>query len=574
MVKWKKWNQFIPIFLIIILAGIFRFLWLDQIPNAIGGDELVYILSTKSIVLSGHDLTGTWNPLSVFLFRYPPNEQSAELEYFIHLPLSGVFPFSLLLARIPFAVMSVGIVILLYLIAERIFDTKAAFAVGLIAAINPWMIYIGRTGYEWTPAAFFYLLGLYLVIQKDKRKIFLSIIAFLFAFYAYIATKTILIPFIFLSILLAYHLNGKQFRKQYILIGIGSILVTLLFLILIKTTNTGARISEIFLPNNPMIPAEVDHLRKISITSPLTQIYANKFTVYFQILITKLYRIFSPPYLFLEGDEFFSLWRNGMLYAIDAFFLIMGSLYLFAKKQFKFVIIAAFILVSTIPQLIHKNATDYSFHMALIFPFMILLIGYGITKLIDNLKGKWKSVAVFVICCLYVISVGKFVYVYVYQHPLQGYFDFHTRIVSEYIKRAQKKSIPVTIYSDANSDYFRKFLFYTNGITKQNIKAISGYLKATTFTLNGVTFKQCDDTLTTPPSSSISIIDRNCTSTFDQTHLSIPRLDDGGEKYRIYNDSICTGVNIKRYPQNIAIHDFSMDQLSIQRFCETFITRL
>lgn len=574
MKAWKKFQIYIPIAIIIVAATFFRFYWLDRIPNAIGGDELTYIISAKSIILTGHDLTGTWNPLSAFLFRYPPNEQQAELPYFIHLPFSGPLPFSLLTARFPVALFSVWIVILLYLIAKKLFDAKTAFTVGVIAAINPWMVYIGKTSYEWSIAAFFYLLGLYLIIQKDKKTILLSTIAFLLGFYSYIGTKIILIPFVFLSILLAYRLNGKIYRKQYAVVGIISILLTLFFLMRITTATTGSRISEIFLPTGSGIAPEVDYLRKISINSPLSQVYTNKLTVYVQILITKLYRIFSPSYLFLEGDEFFSLWRHGMFYAIDAFFLILGSLYLFAKKRFEFIIITLFILISTLPQLLHKNISDFSYHIALMFPFMILLIGYGIVAITELLHKTWKKFLIGLIFCLYLISIGKFIYVYVYQHPLQGYFDFHARVLSKYLQLAQQHSIPVTVYSDANSDYFKKFLFYTNGITRSNIKEISTYVKTLSFSLNGLTFAPCDDHLTIIPSSTISVVDRNCTSILDVSHLSISRLSDGGEIYRIYNDSLCNGFNLKRYPQDISINDFAVNTLSTERFCETYISRL
>lgn len=575
MTTWKKFRAFIPIGSIIIVALFFRFFWLDRIPNAIGGDELAYVISAKSIVFTGHDLTGMWNPLSAFLFQYPPNEQQAELPYFIHLPFSGLFPFSLLTARFPIALFSVGIVILLYLIAKRLFDANTAFAVGVIAGVNPWMVYIGRTSYEWSIAAFFYLLGLYLILQKEKKLILLSAIAFLLGFYSYIGTKIILIPFVLLSILLALRLNEKTYRKQYTVVAVASVLLTLFFLIRITTAMSGSRMSEIFLPTNAGIPGEVDHLRKISINSPLTQLYSNKLTVYAQTLITKFYRIFSPTYLFLEGDEFFSLWRHGMFYAIDALFLIIGSLYLLTKKRFEFIIIVLFILTGTLPQLLHKNATDFSYHIALMFPFMIILIGYGITQAIQTVRYSWKKVGVGIICCLYLLSVGKFIYVYVYQHPLQGYFDFHARVLSDYIRIAQKQSIPVTVYSDANSDYFKKFLFYTNGITKDTISNISSLMKTSSFEIHGVQFKPCDLQANIGKNPGISIIDIiHCKFIPDMPHLSISKLSDGGEIYRIYNDSLCNGFNPKRYPQNIAIHDFAIDTLSTERFCDTFISRL
>lgn len=574
MMKWKKVQPFIPIIIVILLAAIFRLVWLDRIPNAIGGDELTYLISAKSIIQTGKDLTGAWNPLSVFLFRYPPNEQQAELPYFIHLPFSGIFPFSLFMARLPVAFLSIGIVILLYLIARKLFDTKTAFAVGCIAAINPWMIYIGRTSYEWSIAAFFYLLGLYLIIQKSKNLILLSAIAFFLGFYSYIGTKLILIPFVVLSILLAHSLQGKQFRKQYIIVAIFSIVLTFLFLGLI-TKNSTSRISEIFLPTSATIPPEVDYLRKISIDSPLTQLYANKLTVYVQILITKLYRIFSPTYLFLEGDEFFSLWRHGMLYVIDAIFLIIGSLYLFAKKHTIFILITLFILTCTLPQLLHKNATDFSYHIALMFPFMILLIGYGIENITELFRGNLKKVILSIICIAYLVSAGKFIFVYVYQHPLQGYFDFHTRVLSSYLSIGQKQGIPITIYSDANSDYFRKFLFYTNGIKKDSLSRIAVLLTSPAFTMNGIQFKPCDLKTDVQAIEGISIIDTiHCQLVPPLPHLSISKLSDGGEIYRIYNDSICGSYNLKRYSQHITINDFAIENLSVERFCETYISRL
>jgi 4-amino-4-deoxy-L-arabinose transferase-like glycosyltransferase len=570
----KNFLTYVPIAIIVILSLFSRFFWLDRIPNAIGGDELTYLISAKSIVLTGRDLTGKWNPLSAFLFRYPPNEQQAELPYFIHLPFSGIAPLSLLTARIPVALFSVGIVILLYLIARRVFDNKTAFVTGLIAAINPWMIYIGRTSYEWSIAVFFYLLGLYLIIQKQKSLILLSILAFLLGFYSYIGTKIILIPFVLVSIFLAYRLNGKKYQKQYAVIGIIGILFTLFFLIQVTTTTTGSRMSEIFLPTNSTIAPEVDRIRKSSIPSWLTQVYANKITIYVQILITKLYRIFSLTYLFLEGDEFFSLWNHGMFYAIDVIFLIVGSLYVFAKKRFEFIFITLFILIGTLPQLLHKNITDFSYHIALIFPFMILFIGYGITHLVESMRGYWRKIIMSAICCLYLVSIGKFIYVYVYQHPLRGYSDFHARVLSTYLLTARKLSVPVILYSDANSDYFRKFLFYTNSISQSTIEEIRSDLNTPTFTLGGITFAPCDDRLVILPSPTISIVDRNCASVFNEPHLSISRLSDGGERYRIYNDSLCNGFNLKRYSQNISIQDFAMDKLSQEHFCETFISRL
>lgn len=144
---WKLLEKHIVLIIIVVLASVFRFIHLDKIPAAITGDELLYAITAKSIYLTGHDISGTWNPLSAFAFQYPPGEHQAELPYVIHLPFSGPFPFSLLMSKLPFAFLSIGIVILLYKIAEVLFGTKVAQCTGFIAAINPWLKVMGRTGY-------------------------------------------------------------------------------------------------------------------------------------------------------------------------------------------------------------------------------------------------------------------------------------------------------------------------------------------------------------------------------------------------------------------------------------------
>lgn len=209
-------KSMLPLFIIICLAALLRFTLLDRIPNAVGGDELTYIVTAKSIFLTGRDITGTWSPWSIFLFRYPPHEQQAELPYFLHLPFSGPFPFSLFTARIPFALLSIGIVIILYFLTKKLINVHAAIATGLIAAINPWLIYIGRTAYESTPATFFYLLGFYLLLSLRGSKLFISVPVFFLAFYSYIGMKLIFLPLIILFCLFAWSRNRKD-QKQYLL---------------------------------------------------------------------------------------------------------------------------------------------------------------------------------------------------------------------------------------------------------------------------------------------------------------------------------------------------------------------
>ena len=324
-------NQLLYLILILFTAGFLRFIYLDRIPSAISGDELLYVITAKSIFLTGHDITGKWNTLSAFVFRYPPNEQQAELPYFLHVPFSGPFPFSLFTAKLPFALLSVGIVLLLYAISKKLFGEPFGIAAGFIAAINPWLVVMGRTGYESTPATFFYLLALYILLKAGNWRILWSFIPLLLAFYSYIGTKLIFIPFVMLTTVFAYIHNKNKHLKPYIVLNLISIVFIIGFVYLLRTSPTGSRMSELFLPNSPVVAAQVNEIRKNSISSSSLTFMTNKYVVYTQIVWAKLFRIFSPSYLFTEGDQFFLPGRQSFFYAIDSIFLVIGLFSLFVK---------------------------------------------------------------------------------------------------------------------------------------------------------------------------------------------------------------------------------------------------
>src|SRR5579864_2075640 len=106
-------RSFLPLTVIIVIAVLLRFIFLDRIPISITGDELTYIITAKSVILSGKDLTGTWSPFSILLFHYPPSQHQAELSYLLLIPWIWVFGSSLFAVRSLFALLSVITVLMI-----------------------------------------------------------------------------------------------------------------------------------------------------------------------------------------------------------------------------------------------------------------------------------------------------------------------------------------------------------------------------------------------------------------------------------------------------------------------------
>jgi len=576
----KKIISIFPLLLIILLSFALRWYAISSVAPGVSIDELDYSLNAKSFVLSGKDLSNTIFPLQVLLFKYPKTDDiKAELPYLIHIPFDGIFPFSIATSRIPYIFLGVGSVLLLYAIAKELFGRKTGIAAGFLGAINPYMVVLQRTGYEVVPAIFFYLLGLYLLIKLKGRKVLLSFPFFLFAFYSYIGTKLIFLPFIFISCFFIILIFKKQKDKKYYLYL--SIIVSVflgIYLSLTHFNHTGARLGELLMPNTLRVSQIVDTGRKLSITSPLTSTVFNKISVYTELLIGNFFQIFSGDYLFMTGDGFFRLYNHGVIYYIDSIFLLAGLIFLFGgntEKKKLGLFITSLIVVGTLPQVFYNSqgtSPNYA-HVTLIFPFLILLTSIGVTSFLKIFhKGFWEKIGIFFVICIYSISLIIFIQAYFFQYPLHGYADYQTRLLSKYITLATNEKKNIIVTSTVSVNHFKKYLFYSNSINKNSINSVKNAFRTGNIQLGNVKFSSCNK-YSQLPKDAIVIEDAVCGNSDFTSHSSIPLIIDGGVAYKIYNDTICNSYNLKRYPFNLTLFEINVESLSKLEFCQDFITR-
>ena len=579
MLSKKALVSFFPLILVFLFAFLFRFIWLDKIPNAIGGDEIVYTLNAKASFLTGHDIFGTWFPVNGLLFRYPKGEAQAELPYILNSFFVGPTDFSLFNSRAPNLIMGVLLVLFIFLVTRQLLGKNAAIFAALIASINPWLIYIGRTAYEAVPAMLFYFISFYILLKAKGWRILLAFPFLVAAFYSYIATKLIFLPFVFIIIIYVFIIiNKKKYLKQYLALFTLCILFVVFFVVSLKLNPQTARLNELLTPFDPAISREVDGIRKTSIQNPLIEIFVNKYTVFANIVVTKTLKSFSFDYLFVYGDEFFSIWRHGLFYYIDSLFLILGALFMFSKRRPVFFLFSTLSLIGIVPQVFHTaDVANFSIHMTMTIPFLIILIGFGIDGLITYFKNRnknYKLILTTLVLFVYLISTLNFANIYFFWYPLQGYFDFPVRIMSSYVLKASQNQ-KVTVYSNSSFDFFKKYIFYTNSYDRNTASQIANNLNSEKYSFGNVTFMSCNTPLDDTNKESLAIVDAKCIEEkIALPHLSIARLKDGGESFKIFNDRICKGVGLNRYASNIKLSDFSIEALPTDKFCQTFITSL
>lgn len=569
----KEKSIAIPIFLILIIASFFRLLWLDRVPPAISGDELTYVLTVKSVALTGYDLKGVWSIPEALLFVYPEKFPQAELSYFLLYPIVGFTNFSLLTTRITYSILSTLTVFLIYLLTRQLFGTKVAIIAGLIAAVNPWLIYVGRTTYEMVPSPFFYLLGIWLLLKVHGTKILLTFPIFLLAFYSYIATKVSFLPVVFASSIYAYFYNKKKFGKHFILLCALSTLIVIFFFFSLSSSGKSGRTGELFTPFSEDISQEVNEFRKNSMSpQAASTLFENKLTNFSRIAISKVINVFSFNYLFLNGDQFISIHKHGLFYYLDLILLMAGGAFMYFKKRKEFLLLGFLIFASILPQVFYKTRIDiFTPHLALFAPLLIIPIAYGASKV---LEVKNKLIPFFFVI-LYILSVLNFSHIYFFEFPLIGHFDFATRVLSKYISLAKAEGKGIVIYAKVPEDSFKKYIYYSDNLNKDSIGEIKKAILSKDYSLRGVRFLSCGQIPKSPDVKIISIYQSGICEVPEgnDPYVKISDMIDNGQIYRIYNDSTCKKYTLKPYASRMNISDFSVEQLSEEKFCQTFTTR-
>jgi hypothetical protein len=542
---------------------VLRTTFLDRIPSGISNDELDYILNAKSIYLTGSDISQTWNPLSLT----PPKSSfpQAEIPSLLTFWFIGPLSLSLSTSKLIYTCISLGIVYLLHKITQSLLGKRQALFVSFVAAVNPWLIFFGRTAYDVSIAVFFYLLGLYIFLYFRKWKITLAFPALFAAFYSYVGTKLILLPFVVITIGYSWSIH-KRYVKQYALVLILCITLVLIYSLDIFRS-TESRTNELISINNPVFSEQVNEERRLSVKTPLTPIFSNKYIIFIKYAVERYLNIFSPNFLFLHGDgkSLFSVWQHGSFYYIEAFFFMLGLAALFSKNKRVLFFLSLLLIITPIPSIASNTGSSYAVRSLLFTPFFIILVGYGLWYAVENYPKLRLA-----ILCLYVVSLFNFINIYFLRNPIYNSesFSFSSRVLAKYLSLTSERTY--VINGTARTPY-KQYLFYNNWITKDTVNKIAQDYKNNTYTIRNISFITCEQATGIDPNS--TIIYDSCkeiaTSDSDKT---IAQLGDGGEIFTIYNDKLCNTYRLKRYPSEITFTDLNVDTLSTQRLCEKFIT--
>jgi hypothetical protein len=569
-----------------------KFLFIKSTPPSATYDEIIYVAEAQSIVKYGTDLTGNWRPWHL----EPSDSYYTELTSTVLTPGFILFPNNPILAAkfVPILLGSL-IPILLGLIVFKLTSKKGALiATILIATLNPWIFQFSRMGYDSLFSVGFYLIGIVSLLYFKNWKKLWSLIPFFLGFYQYQGHKVLLVPLVGIVFLYIYFkqfsikdiLNkykkiilNKELLATFFVLSF-SLILTISYLVRLPNLTSGERISEFSFYDQTELASEVNKQRRISLDSPLTSIYSNKYIVLSRVLADRLFNSFNLKRLFIEGHrglDTFTVLDYGFFHLIDAFVIVLSLAFIIrnSKDLKPLYFILAFIIIGALPNVIRTGSPWITFRGSFAFLGLVMLMGAGIFNFYDELKFKYKNILAILI---YLICASPFFFLYFVRYPVThgAYIGIYERIMANYIQRidVNSKSLIVPDRADATFDYM---IAYSSLLTNENKEQVNLAAQTKKFQINNTLIaSNCPiDIAETNEDTTVFVyfFKKPCApGKNNEKTTEIKSFIDGGSIFTVYNDNLCSKYDLGGYP-DIKENVLNIEELSDQEFCQSFFSK-
>jgi hypothetical protein len=557
------------ILIIILVALLLRLVNLSTIPPGMANDELNIAINAESILKTGSNVPGVVTGIIGKTAGDISFGIHSELSSYIIVPFIAVFGFSSVSVKIPFVLASIGIVLIGYLLAKRMFDRKIAVVSAALLAVNPWLIFFGRSAYESMLSSFFYLLSILLIIRLTGWKKIYSILPLIMGFLCYFSAKTLMIPVAIMASCASVILNKDRNFKPLLILNMLVIVFVAAYLFILPTTPAGTRINELKASDTSL---EVNIKRTASLDSPLAILFENKVLEELKIRTAASLGELNLNYLFLNGQpetiSSLSVPDHAFMYLIDLPLIILGLIFMAGKYKKQLIILLAFIGITLVPNFLNLQGTTYSIRTVILFPILAIISAVGFYSIRNSLLKN-------VILLLYIISILNFCYIYFFRLPIErseAWF-LSERVLSKYISSSITKTPDrkIVLVTSQRKLTFYKYLFY-NGkyVDAKEIGLINGKIAVQDYKIGNFNITTQCPTITSVNQDIIIVNSSSgCPKIKD---ITIKSVNDAGDVFTISGDALCQGLPKNKYPLIKAVRLLDIEKLTTEDFCKTYVS--
>lgn len=587
-----------------LVALFLRFWKLDQIPLSFYHDEMDYVFTGEAVARYGTDITGKWSPWELQPLK--TLNITAELTAGIHALIQILFGIGVENGRLPNALFGIGTIGIVGILSHSLLRNKAlTFSVMIALAVNPWHVYISRTGYEAPIGLFFqcvFLVCLWKLTEfrnmhKNRFHAVLLLLclfgSMFFGYFTYHGLKFSLVLMSLAGSLWILFSGISKAWKLLIILGMFTLMSAMLLRTLEqnRTGMLGNRQSELIF-SSEFLTKIVDEQRRISIDTPVDALVSNKATVLIEAFIKRYLSVFDFYRFFISGYESgfqFSLIVHGFFYLSGIPLLILGLIHLKQKKSQALQFLLLFLLVSPFVTAI-QIGTQSLFRSALTYIILNIFIGCGIGNIIEwgsrSKRNLFLSSLIGLCLCIEVFYFG---YKYFSEYPLRSTENqyFFEKVLAGYLKHSTQPALVIT-KPDAFSRA-RAVVSYLHLMPQLSMNERQQFFAPlpSTFKIRNITLTQdCPDV--SAFANTVQLIDpgkfQECkydvylatSSAAVQKNKKIFLKSlgsplDGGTYFYMLNDSVCSNSQLRDYAYANTFDQLNVLSLSSSEFCSTWV---
>lgn len=467
--SFKKDENIIILFLILLIAAFLRIFNLSYYPTEINSEEAMLGWRAKSIFLTGMDETGRRFPLVFSTF----NGYQLPFSTYLLIPFVFLCDLKPWVVRIPFVLINLFSLLFFYYIVGDFFkNKKLALWATFIMGFSPWSIYLSRYSSSVCLGFSLFLIGLYFYLKNQK--IIFRILGVLFFTLSLWTDKTMwffIIPFWFLfNIFFVKKKSLKILTGEFFLFFL---LILLLFLSYFRVPQ--AKLD--FLTSNASLFQDISIINSLNALrgedvkagfSFLGKVFHNKF-FYGQKIVINFLSHFNPRFYFISGDgNPHHGWTNfGPLFFVFLFPLFWGIKKIIeSEKAEKLKFLFLWFCLGVFPSLFMINSPDQE-KVIFVFPVLSIITAYGFLNL------KKKTILAFFILLLINFSIVLFDTINKESHRFQAEKQIGYSKLAAFIKENFDKYSKIYVTDSYGSNPGPALLFWLNYPPEEFLKSSS-----------------------------------------------------------------------------------------------------
>lgn len=462
---------------VVLLIGLWLRVWrIDINPPGLSWDEVSIGYNAYSLLLTGRDEHQRQWPLDAFAAY---GDYKPPVAVYLTLPFVRALGLNELSVRLPSAILGSMTVLLIFLLVDELFKNPAqkslqANWLALLAAgamaLSPWHINLSRSGFEANIALFFVVLGaIVLLWARNRPGLWLVVwLPFVVAIYTFNSSRYF-VPLFALGLIWYLH-KYIRVQKRRAVWGLVIAFVCLLpILSHLVSKEARLRFTEVNIFTDISVVQQANARIDYEKNAWWPNILQNRRVGYIRSYLSHFLDHFQPQFLFGKGDgnPKFSIQDVGQLYLLDAAFLVIGFVYIYAHYRREFVLLVWWLIVAIVPAAVARE-TPHALRILNSLPVWIIGVACGCYAFCNRLKGLAKLNYIFYILInftwvtVYIFLVMYYLYNYHFHYPAEysGEWQYGYKQAITYLQGV-KNSYSRIVITDTIGRPYMYTLFYT-----------------------------------------------------------------------------------------------------------------